>query len=495
MKKTDEYKKEDKSLQKFKNRSEPFVFKREIYEDAVVKPWYRQYEAQAHYYVADICEHMTPQTQFPDGVHNTFLSYYKQKYDLVLNDINQPLLDVDHTSARLNLLTPRFVNRKGVTLPMSSQKTKKEKRENLQQKQLLIPELCIVHPFPASFWRKAVCVPCILYRVNSLLVAEELRQEVARSIGIGPVSLPVDQNWPTLDFGWTLSDVVAQSNLDKPNCEKDFLPDETKPDETTFDNNEDENVYEPNQNDYINNSLIIDDFDSTLYNEYRSGNYDPFEFACKDFSEFSIDGEFDDNYSDLSPSPPVDLPLMYWPLAKDDRIQMQELDELAKEPVRVGSPSNFEILSSRRGPINTIYDIDVPGLESISAPVNLNLQGLSEDLANIQQFQYLDDNETEEEIIYESEIDDETAGLEFLAILCLGGTFENNSSFRNKLRSYLVLNIAKRRDLVKSKSVVNLKAALPDCIMPYVIHLLAYMPFYTQYDDISQLEVVKSKFN
>ncbi|RWS23881.1 hypothetical protein B4U80_05305, partial [Leptotrombidium deliense] len=82
-------------------------------------------------------------------------------------------------------------------------------------------------------------------------------------------------------------------------------------------------------------------------------------------------------------------------------------------------------------------------------------------------------------------------GLEFLSILCLGGTFDNNTTFKNKLRSYLHLNLAKRRDLVKSKGVVNLKAILPDCVLPYIIHLLAHMPFYTQYDNVAQLDVVK----
>ncbi|KAI1280333.1 Sister chromatid cohesion protein PDS5 -like protein B [Halotydeus destructor] len=82
-------------------------------------------------------------------------------------------------------------------------------------------------------------------------------------------------------------------------------------------------------------------------------------------------------------------------------------------------------------------------------------------------------------------------GLEFLAILCLGGTFELNTPFRNKIRNYLMLNLAKRRDLVKSKNVLNLKAMMPDCVMPFVIHLLSHMPFYTQYDDVSQLESVK----
>ena len=85
-------------------------------------------------------------------------------------------------------------------------------------------------------------------------------------------------------------------------------------------------------------------------------------------------------------------------------------------------------------------------------------------------------------------------GLEFLAILCLGGTFEVGSSMRNKLKSYLMLNLAKRRDLVKSKCVSNLKATMPDCVMPFVIHLLANVPFYNQWDDVTQLETVKGKF-
>ncbi|CAG2111748.1 unnamed protein product, partial [Medioppia subpectinata] len=82
---------------------------------------------------------------------------------------------------------------------------------------------------------------------------------------------------------------------------------------------------------------------------------------------------------------------------------------------------------------------------------------------------------------------------EFLAILSLGGTFngEDTVAFKTKLRSYLLLNLAKRRELIKSKSVANMKSIMPDCVMPYVIHLLAYMPFYIKYDDVSQLEIIK----
>lgn len=79
----------------------------------------------------------------------------------------------------------RYVNRKGVALPTSSEETKRARRENLEQKQILVPELCTLHLFPASLWRKAVCLPCILYRINALLLADQIRCEVASCIALG----------------------------------------------------------------------------------------------------------------------------------------------------------------------------------------------------------------------------------------------------------------------------------------------------------------------
>lgn len=81
------------------------------------------------------------------------------------------------------------MNRKGVALPTSSEETKRAKRENLEQKQILVPELCTVHPFPASLWRKAVCLPCILYRINALLLADQLRRIVSVEINLGSEEL------------------------------------------------------------------------------------------------------------------------------------------------------------------------------------------------------------------------------------------------------------------------------------------------------------------
>lgn len=181
------------------------------YKDAVVMPWYRNQDQPQYFYVAEICSNLNPTSTFPGSEYSTFQEYYLRKYNLDIQNADQHLLDVDHTSARLNFLTPRYVNRKGVALPTSSEETKKAKRENLEQKQILVPELCAIHPFPASLWRKAVCLPCILYRINALLLADEIRRTVAEDIHLGKPILPRSFNWPSLNFGWCLSDVLKKS--------------------------------------------------------------------------------------------------------------------------------------------------------------------------------------------------------------------------------------------------------------------------------------------
>jgi len=194
-----------------------FKFNQHDYVDAVVIPWYRLTDRQQFaYYVAEICTDLNPTSPFPDesSGFDTFIDYYHSKYDITIFNTDQPVLDVDHTSARLNLLTPRYVNRKGRTLPSSTAKTRQESRESLVQKQLLIPELCSIHPFPASFWRKAVCLPCIFYRLNSLFLAEELRRKVAQETRIGFVEPPEDFEWPPLDFGWSLKDVISNQAVE-----------------------------------------------------------------------------------------------------------------------------------------------------------------------------------------------------------------------------------------------------------------------------------------
>lgn len=195
-------------------KTQPFDFNR--FKDSVVMPWYRNQDQPQYFYVAEICNHLTPESSFPGDNYSTFAEYYHKKYGIEIQNKKQPLLDVDHTSARLNFLTPRYVNRKGVALPTSSEETKRAKRENLEQKQILVPELCTVHPFPASLWRAAVCLPCILYRINALLLADEIRMEVSSDLGLGTLEVMDEKfEWPCLNFGWTLADVLKKAREDK----------------------------------------------------------------------------------------------------------------------------------------------------------------------------------------------------------------------------------------------------------------------------------------
>uniref|UniRef100_A0A8C4XSP6 ribonuclease III n=1 Tax=Falco tinnunculus TaxID=100819 RepID=A0A8C4XSP6_FALTI len=194
----------------------PFIFKLEDYQDAVIIPRYRNFDQPHRFYVADVYTDLTPLSKFPSPEYETFAEYYKTKYNLDLTNVNQPLLDVDHTSSRLNLLTPRHLNQKGKALPLSSAEKRKAKWESLQNKQILVPELCAIHPIPASLWRKAVCLPSILYRLHCLLTAEELRAQTATDAGVGVKSLPADFRYPNLDFGWKKS-IDSKSFISIPN--------------------------------------------------------------------------------------------------------------------------------------------------------------------------------------------------------------------------------------------------------------------------------------
>ncbi|KAJ8290271.1 hypothetical protein GJAV_G00010730 [Gymnothorax javanicus] len=186
-------------------KQNPFTFRLEDYQDAVIIPRYRNFDQPHRFYVADVYTDLTPLSKFPSPEYETFAEYYKTKYNLDLSNLNQPLLDVDHTSSRLNLLTPRHLNQKGKALPLSSAEKRKAKWESLQNKQILVPELCAIHPIPASLWRKAVCLPSILYRLHCLLTAEELRSQTAIDAGVGVQTLPPDFRYPNLDFGWKKS--------------------------------------------------------------------------------------------------------------------------------------------------------------------------------------------------------------------------------------------------------------------------------------------------
>nr|XP_006824151.1 PREDICTED: LOW QUALITY PROTEIN: endoribonuclease Dicer-like [Saccoglossus kowalevskii] len=188
----------------------PYTFDPAKYEDAVVTPTYRNFDQPQRYYVAEISE-LSPISKFPSTLYPTFAEYYFQRYALEVTTASQHLLDVDYMSSRLNLLTPRYLNHKGKALPVTSAQTKKEKQENLQNKQFLVPELCYIYPIPGSLWRKAVCLPSMLYRLNGLLIAVEVRDLVAQEAKVGIEKLSDDFKFDDLSFGWDEFEINKQA--------------------------------------------------------------------------------------------------------------------------------------------------------------------------------------------------------------------------------------------------------------------------------------------
>lgn len=346
---------------------ELFVFKEDDYLDTVVTPWYRNLDKPQFFYVAEICHDLNPLSDFPDAGFDTFDAYYREKYQIRVVDGRQPLLDVDHTSARLNLLTPRYVNRKGVTLPTSSEQTKRAKRESLQQKQILVPELCAIHPFPASLWRKAVCLPCILYRMNSLLLAEQLRLTVAREVHVGRLELPEGFKWPTLDFGWTLADVLqkAQEAAKAEEERAAELMERTGIQPVRISPLPMMNAWRPPPpyQPPMDQELVIDTFDPT-----KVHIPDDDQLADAEVSALNLGGPKGPNF-DWKPLPK--LPGEPTPVPR----------------IRYGSPSNFEAEGWDSEWDTDMEDssyvtLDIPGLGYISAPGMFNMQGLSLDLAS-----------------------------------------------------------------------------------------------------------------
>ena len=158
------------------------------------------------------------------------------------------------------------MNQKGVALPTSSAATRQAKRDNLQQKQILVPELCDIHPFPASFWRKAVCIPAILYRMSSLLIAEELRLRIASETKVGVAILPTDFCFAELQFGFSTKPTDATprfSDLNKETGAKIHNGRHILPKNSVGDKNECNMVDETNST----TNKITDHFDDCQMNK------------------------------------------------------------------------------------------------------------------------------------------------------------------------------------------------------------------------------------
>ena len=157
----------------------PFVFDENRLLDSILMPTYRRktndIEQIDRYYVAEISKTMTAHSEFPGDRYSTYTDYFEQKYS-EKTTIDQPLLDVDHTPNRLNMIVPRKMKRNTEIV---------RKVNEHGNKQYFIGEICRVHPCPNFYWRKLVNIPAMTYRLTTLLNANELRESIAEKTGVG----------------------------------------------------------------------------------------------------------------------------------------------------------------------------------------------------------------------------------------------------------------------------------------------------------------------
>lgn len=83
----------------------------------------------------------------------------------------------------------------------------------ISSKIFLVPELVNIHPFSATVLRRSMCLPSILYRLNSLLVVEDLRREIARSTGVGIPWFSESQKFHKLTFDWDRNKELEISDM------------------------------------------------------------------------------------------------------------------------------------------------------------------------------------------------------------------------------------------------------------------------------------------
>ncbi|XP_073126907.1 endoribonuclease Dicer homolog 1 isoform X2 [Henckelia pumila] len=127
------------------------------------------------FYVDSVRFDMTAENSFPrkEGYlgpleYSSYAEYYKQKYGVELIYRQQPLIRARGVSYCKNLLSPRFEHSDG-------HDGVSEETPEKTYYVFLPPELCFVHSLPGSLVRGAQRLPSIMRRIESMLLAVQLK--------------------------------------------------------------------------------------------------------------------------------------------------------------------------------------------------------------------------------------------------------------------------------------------------------------------------------
>ncbi|XP_077248327.1 dicer-like 1 [Tasmannia lanceolata] len=132
------------------------------------------------FYVDSVRYEMNAESSFPrkEGYlgpleYSSYADYYRQKYGVELVYKKQPLIRGRGVSYCKNLLSPRFEHSEARDGDGDSEETL-DKTYYV----FLPPELCFVHPLPGSLVRGAQRLPSIMRRVESMLLAVQLKDMI-----------------------------------------------------------------------------------------------------------------------------------------------------------------------------------------------------------------------------------------------------------------------------------------------------------------------------
>ncbi|GBO39829.1 Endoribonuclease Dcr-1, partial [Araneus ventricosus] len=180
-----------------KDTVERTVFDSEKFSDAVIMRSYKidtwKSERPTFHHVVSICCDMTPSSSFPVvSKYKTFQEYFFTKYNVMIHDLEQPLVETVQMGD-LHMWKPLYLS------PVETFDDKlalsKTKQRHQNYKEYLVPELCVIHPFQSSLFLKVMCLPTVLFRLNGLLLAEEIRRAIAQEARVGTAELTGSTAW------------------------------------------------------------------------------------------------------------------------------------------------------------------------------------------------------------------------------------------------------------------------------------------------------------
>ncbi|XP_014251027.1 endoribonuclease Dicer isoform X2 [Cimex lectularius] len=166
-----------------------FKFSTQDYLGKVVVPWYRPKGYTTRYIVTQVYEDKTPKSSFPSEIYDSYTQYFDSRYNLTIENLEQPLIEVRVISSKMNCIIPRG----------ESNSSKKRRKGEKVLEEVLVPELCTLLDFPSVYMLKATLIPSIVHRIQHILISEELRQKIAAEIQLGPILLPDDVTWAPLE--------------------------------------------------------------------------------------------------------------------------------------------------------------------------------------------------------------------------------------------------------------------------------------------------------